>query len=188
VGKATHGRETVDLVNRLQPDVLIVDFTLPGLNGIDVTRLVAKQSPQTRVLILSMHSGAAYALEALKSGATGYAFKQSGADELVQAVREVATGRRYLSPTLSERAIEAYISQQDNPDTALDEFGSLTSREREILQLVVQGQTSAEVAEQLSISPRTVETHRANIMRKLGVRNQTDLVRYALQRGILPMN
>ncbi len=185
VGEATQGRATLDLVTRVQPVVLIVDFALPGLNGIDVARYVTKHVPRTRVLILSMHEGEPYVLESLKSGATGYALKQSGANDLIQAVHEVAAGRRYLSPTLSERAIDAYMNLQHDQDATLNIYGSLTRREREVLQWVVDGLTSAEIGQRLGISPRTVEKHRANMMQKLGVRNQADLVRYALQHGFV---
>lgn len=185
VGEATQGRATLDLVTRLQPVVLIVDFALPGLSGIDVTRYVTKHVPQTRVLILSMHEGEPYVLETLKSGATGYALKQSTANDLIQAVYEVAAGRRYLSPTLSERAINAYMNLQLDQDTTLNIYGVLTRREREVLQLVVDGLTSAEIGQRLGISPRTIEKHRANMMQKLGMRNQADLVRYALQHSFV---
>jgi DNA-binding NarL/FixJ family response regulator len=185
VGEADNGRRAIDLVERQRPDVLIIDFVLPGLNGLDVTRHVTRHFPQTRVLILSMRAEEAYVLEALRSGATGYALKQSGIDDLAQAVREVAAGRRYLSPTLSERAIEAYVSLSQTQDDSLDTYGPLTSREREVLQLVAEGHKNAEIAAQLGISPRTAETHRANIMRKLGLRNQAEMIRYALQQGII---
>ncbi|MCD4687598.1 MAG: response regulator transcription factor, partial [Anaerolineae bacterium] len=132
-----------------------------------------------------MHEGEPYVLESLKSGATGYALKQSGANDLIQAVHEVAAGRRYLSPTLSERAIDAYMNLQHDQDATLNIYGSLTRREREVLQWVVDGLTSAEIGQRLGISPRTVEKHRANMMQKLGVRNQADLVRYALQHGFV---
>ncbi len=186
VGEAADGWAALELVNRLHPSVLIVDFSLPGLNGMDVTRNVAKRFPQTRVLVLSAQADEAYVLESLKSGATGYALKQSGIDELIQAVREVAAGRRYLSPTLSERAIEVYMSRRQEQDNELGAQGPLTSREREVLQLVADGLTSAQIAEKLSISPRTAETHRANMMRKLGLRNQAELIRYAIQHHIVP--
>lgn len=184
VGEATQGRDALDLVEQLSPAILIVDFALPGLNGIDITRYVTKHVPDTQVLIISLHEGEAYVIEALKSGATGYALKQSAASDLIQAVYEVAAGRRYLSPTLSERAIDVYLNLQHNQDDSLDVYGQLTLREREVLQRVVDGLTSAEIGEWLGISPRTVEKHRANMMQKLGLRNQADLVRYALEHGL----
>jgi two-component system response regulator NreC len=185
VGEATEGWKAVELVKQLKPNVLIVDFALPKMNGIDVTRSTLECSPQTRVLILSIYSGEAYVLEALKCGATGYVLKHSDAGDLVQAVREVSAGRRYLSPALSERAIDAYVRLQRAQDPGLGAHDPLTNREHEIVRLVAEGYTSAEIAKQLSISPRTAETHRANIMRKLGLRNQVELVRYALQHGLV---
>jgi len=185
IGEAGDGLETVQLAERLKPDVLIVDLMMPGLNGLEVTRQVRQRSPQCRVVILSMHSNEAYVLEALRNGAAGYVLKDSSAADLVQAVREVAAGRRYLSPPLSERAIETYIQKAEA--TTLDPYETLTTREREVLHLAAEGRTNAEIAAQLSISPRTAETHRANLMRKLGLRTQTDLIRYALRRGVLPM-
>ena len=184
VGEASDGLEVADLVERLQPRVLIVDLMMPGLNGLEVTRQVSKRSPQTRVLILSMHSNEAYVLEALRNGAAAYVLKDSSATDLVHAVREVAAGRRYLSPPLSERALDTY--RQRAKEATLDIYETLTTREREVLHLAAEGHTNAEIAARLGISPRTAETHRANLMRKLGLQTQTDLVRYALRRGIIP--
>ena len=185
VGETGDGLEAAQLVERLQPDVLVLDLMMPGLNGLEVTRQVSQRSPRTRVVILSMHASEAHVLEALRSGAAAYVLKESTSAELVRAVREAVAGRRYLSSPLSERAIEAYMKKAES--AALDPYEMLTAREREVLHLVVQGHTSAEIADRLFISRRTVETHRANLMRKLGLRTHTDLIRYALQRGILPM-
>ena len=185
VGEAGDGLESVQLTERLKPDVLIIDLMMPSLNGLEATRQVSQRSPQTRVVILSMHANEAYVLEALRNGAAGYVLKDSSAADLVHAVREVVAGRRYLSSPLSERAIAAYI--QKASDVALDPYEMLTNREREVLHLAAEGYTNAEIADQLSISPRTAETHRANLMHKLGLRTHTDLIRYALRRGILPM-
>ena len=185
VGEASDGLEVVDLVERLRPTVLVVDLMMPGLNGLEVTRQVSKRSPQTRVLILSMHSNEAYVLEALRNGAAAYVLKDSSAADLVHAVREVAAGRRYLSAPLSDLAIETY--RQKAKEATLDIYETLTTREREVLHLAAEGRSGSDIASRLSISPRTVETHRANLMRKLGLHTQTDLVRYALRRGILPM-
>ncbi len=185
IGETGDGLETVRLIERLQPDVLMLDLMMPGLGGLEVTRQVSQRSPRTRVVILSMHADEAYVLEALKNGATGYVLKESSADDLVRAIREVAAGRRYLSPPLSERAIETYV--QRARDASLDGYESLTPREREVLHLAAEGHHNPEIATRLFISSRTVEVHRANLMRKLGFRTQTDLVRYALKRGILPL-
>ena len=185
VGEASDGLKTVQLVEHLRPDVLVLDLMMPGLNGIEVTRQVGKRSPQTRVLILSMHANEDYVLEALRNGATGYVLKDTGMAELVKAVREVAAGRRYLSPVLAERAIDAYVRQTQ--ESTLDRYETLTDREREVLHLAAEGLTNAKVAARLSISTRTAESHRNNMMRKLGLRTQTDLVLYALRRGIITM-
>jgi two-component system, NarL family, response regulator NreC len=184
VGEAADGREVAQLVERLQPEVLVLDLMMPGLSGLEVTRQVRQRSPQTRVVILSMYADEAYVLEALRNGAAGYVLKKSTADELVRAMREVTTGRRYLSPPLSEKDIETLMKEAD--ESKQDPYELLTSREREVLHLIAEGHTNAEVAAMLVISPRTVEFHRANLMRKLGMRTQADLIRYALQRRILP--
>ncbi len=185
VGEAGDGLEATQLVERLQPDVLVLDLMMPSLNGLEVTRQVSQRSPQTHVVILSMHPNEAYVLEALRAGAAAYVLKESTSAELVRAVREAVAGRRYLSPPLSERAIEAYMQKAES--AALDPYETLTAREREVLHLVAEGHTNAEIADRLFISRRTVETHRANMMRKLGLRTQTDLISYVLRRGILPM-
>lgn len=186
VAEAADGLKTVELIDRLKPDVLVADLIMPGLNGLEVTRQVRERSPQTRVVILSMHASEAYVLQALKNGAAGYVLKDSSAAELVHAIREAVAGRRYLSPPLSERAIEVYL--QKAVGSALDPYETLTEREREVLHLAAEGYGNAEIAERLSISPRTAETHRANLMRKLDLHNQTDLIRYALRRGILTLD
>ena len=158
---------------------------MPGLNGLEVTRQVSQRAPQTRIIILSMHANEAYVLEALRNGASAYVLKDSRADDLVYAVREVMEGRRYLSPPLSERAINSYIRQAN--ESTLDPYETLTNREREVLNLAAQGCNATEIAQKLSISGRTAETHRANLMRKLDLHTQTDLIRYALRRGIIAL-
>ena len=185
VGEASDGLEAIALVEQLRPDILVVDVMMPGVNGLEVTRQVSNRLPETRIVILSMHSDEAYVLEALRNGASGYVLKDSSASDLVQALREVSDGRRYLSPPLSERAIEAYVQRSES--ASIDPYDRLTTREREVLNLVAQGNSNSEVASRLTISTRTAETHRASVMRKLNLRTQTDLIRYALRRGILPL-
>jgi len=186
IGEAGDGLEAVQLAERLCPNVLVLDLMMPGLNGLEVARRVSQRTPQTRIVILSMYASEAYVLEAMKNGAAGYVLKDSTAADLVKAIREVAAGRRYLSSPLSERAIEVYI--ESAKATTLDLYDTLTTREREVFQMVMEGRTNAEIAARLMISPRTVETHRANLTRKLGLRTQTELIRYALRRGILSLD
>jgi len=183
VGEAGNGIEAARLVERLRPDVLVLDLMIPGLRGLEVTRQLAKRSPKTHVVILSMHADKSYVLEALKNGAAGYVLKDSSADELIKAVHEAVENRRYLSPPLSNSAIDAYV-QQANAATA-DPYDSLSNREREVLQLAAEGHSNTAIGKRLFISPRTVEIHRANMMAKLDLRNRTDLIRYALKRGVI---
>ena len=186
VGETGDGLEAVRLTEKLQPNVLIVDMMMPGLTGLEVVRRVTQSTPQTHAVILSMYTNEAYVLEALRNGAVGYILKDSVSDELAQAVREVAAGRRYLSALLSERALEHYIRKADPAVT--DAYELLTAREREVLKLSAESLNNPEIAERLCVSPRTVETHRGNLMKKLGLQNQTDLIRYALKRGLLPLD
>jgi DNA-binding NarL/FixJ family response regulator len=183
VGEASDGQETMQMVEELKPDVLVLDLMMPGLNGLEITRQVWRV---TRVLILSMHANEAYVIEALKKGASGYLLKDATAAELSQAIRMVAAGQRYLSAPFSDRAISAYLERAKTG--SLDPYDSLTSREREILQLVAEGLATSEISERLSISPRTVEAHRANLNRKLDIHSQADLIRFALKKGLLPMD
>jgi DNA-binding NarL/FixJ family response regulator len=186
VGETGNGLEAVQLTERLQPDVLVLDLMMPGLNGLEVTRQVSQRSPRTQIVILSMHATEAYVLEAMRNGAAGYVLKDSSAADLVRAVHAVTAGRRYLSPPLSEYAIEAYLQKAQGSD--LDPYDTLTNREREVLHLVAEGHSNKEIGDRLSISSRTAETHRANMMRKLGLRTTTDVIRYAIRRGIIPMD
>ena len=177
VGEAGDGLEALRLVERLRPDVLVLDLRLPGLGGVEVARRVARRCPRTAVVVLSMHCDPSYVAEALRAGARAYVPKDAGVEELVRAVRAAAAGEEYLSPALPREAI-AELRRQDAPDP----YAALTPREREVLQLTAEGCSCNEVARRLFISPRTVETHRANVMRKLGVRNQKELIRYAVRR------
>jgi len=184
VGEAGDGLETVQLVERLKPDILVLDLMMSGINGLEVTRQLNKKGVKTGIVILSMHNNEAYVLEALRSGAKAYILKDSPPDELTRAIREVSSGRRYLSSPLTERAIAAYTQKAEVK--LIDPYEQLTTREREILQLAAQGCTNSEIASRLYISPRTVETHRTNLMRKLGLHNHTQLIQFAIQHGIIP--
>ncbi len=182
VGEAGDGPEATQIVERLQPDVLVVDMMMGGMNGIEVTRYVKKVSPKTCVVVLSMHSDEGYVLEALRSGAKAYVLKDSIADDLIHAMREAVLGRRYLSHPLSEQAIEGYLQKQKG--TVLKPHERLTVREREVLHMLLQGLNNEEIAARMSVSRRTVEAHRAHVMHKLGVHNQVQLLRYAVQASI----
>jgi DNA-binding NarL/FixJ family response regulator len=186
VGEAADGLSAVQLVERLRPDIAILDLMMPDLNGLEVARHISQYAADTRTMILSMHANEAYVLEALRNGVSAYILKDSRANDLVHAVREVLAGRRYLSPPLSERAIESYMEKAQTAE--LDPYETLTTREREILHLAAQGYSATEMATRLFLSPRTVETHRANLMRKLDLHTQTDMIRYALRRGIIPLD
>jgi two-component system, NarL family, response regulator NreC len=186
VGEADNGFDAIKLVERLLPDVLIIDVMMPGITGLEVARQIREQGSATRVIMLSMYANEAYVIEALRYGASAYVLKHSDASELIQAVQEVRLGRRYLGSPLSQRAIEEYLAQAR--ETPSDPYDTLTQREREVLQLAAQGYANAEIAEYLMIGARTVETHRANMMQKLELQTQTELVKYAVRRGIISLD
>jgi two-component system response regulator NreC len=185
VAEAADGLSAVELIEQLQPQVAIVDVMLPGLNGLEVVRRAMRHAPETKVIVLSMHADEPYVLEALRGGAMAYVLKATSTTSLIEAIREVMTGRRYLSPPLTQHAIDAYLQRANAANQPLDRYESLTPREREVLQLVAQGTTNAEIAERLVISIRTVETHRANLMRKLELQTAADIKHFARERGLL---
>jgi DNA-binding NarL/FixJ family response regulator len=184
VGEAVDGPETVRLVQRLTPTVLVLDLAMGGLDGLDVLLEAQRLSPETRVVVLSMHSDEAYAREALNRGALAYVLKSAGSAEILRAVRRAIKRERHVSPPLSQRAIDAYPVGAGG--TPVDAYELLTIREREVLHLAAEGHSNAEIGARLFISPRTVEIHRAKAMHKLGLRNYGGLVRYALRRGWIP--
>jgi DNA-binding NarL/FixJ family response regulator len=186
VGQAADGLAALELVERLRPDVLVADLMLPGLGGLELTRQVVRRSPGTRVVVLSVHGAEPLVLGALHQGASAYVLKEAGIGELLRAIREAAHGRRYLSPPLSDRAVSAYLRRKDGGEP-LDPYETLTPRERQVLYLAAEGLSNAAVAKRLGISARTAETHRGRVLHKLALRNQTDLVRWAIDRGILPL-
>lgn len=186
VGEAEDGAAVLKQLEALRPDVLVLDLMMPALGGFQVLRAIAERQLPTHVVVLSMYSSEAYVTEALRLGATGYVVKSSDADDLSRAVRQAAAGHRFLSAPLSDSIIETYA--QRVRAASEDPYDKLTPREREVLMLAAHGHTAAEIASRLNISPRTGESHRANLMRKLGLRHQTDLIRYALRRGILDPN
>jgi two-component system, NarL family, response regulator NreC len=182
VGEAEDGLQAVALVEKIKPDVLLLDLMIPRLHGLEVIRQVQKLA-KTKIVVVSMHSDEPYVMEAFRNGAVGYVLKDSTPRELLEAIRCVATGGRYLSPTLSDMAINTYLKRLDG--IVSDIYSALSPRERTVLQLAAEGNDTVTIAKQLFISPRTVETHRANLMKKLSLRSQTDLVRFAIRKKII---
>ena len=180
VAEAGDGTEAVALVEAHRPDVLVVDLALPGLDGVEVTRRARAASPETAVVVLSMHDHEAYVAQAVQAGATAYVRKEAGLDDLVGALRAARAGRPFFSAGLDGAASPG----GDDPD---DRYETLTPREREVLHLVAEGLTAPQAAERLGVSPRTVETHRANGLAKLGLHSQAELIRYVLARGLVPL-
>ena len=186
VGEATGGRDVVRLVARRKPDVVIVRTAMLGLSGLDITRQVQEQSPESRVIVISRNTADWYVLAALRNGAAGYLSTLAQTTDLMRAVRRVVVGAYYLSAPFARAGVETWVRRARAVE-ARDPFETLTTREREVLRLVAEGYSSARIADRLSISPRTAESHRASAMRKLHLSNYVELVRYALVRGILPM-
>ncbi|HEY0865589.1 MAG TPA: response regulator transcription factor [Lacunisphaera sp.] len=182
LAEVADGLSAVQAVEKHKPALLFLDLSMPRLHGLEALRQVRTASPQTKVLVLSMHNDEPYVIEALRAGAMAYILKGSESTEIARAVAEVVAGRRYLSAPLSERAIAALTSR--TPDQS-DPLNALTPREREVLSLAAEGLSTTEMAEKLFISPRTAETHRTNLMQKLGLQSQTDLVRFAIRRGLI---
>jgi DNA-binding NarL/FixJ family response regulator len=184
VAEAGNGRDAVREALALTPDVAVLDIGMPLLNGIEATRQIVRRAPSVRVLVLSMHSDQAYVTQAVQAGARGYLLKDSAGAELIEAMVAVAAGKSFFSPAVAEVVFDDYVrSLTDRGIT--DRFDSLSEREREVLQLVAEGRSSREIADVLSISPATVETHRTHVLQKLGLRNTAEVVRYASRRGII---
>lgn len=180
VGCLNDGREALQKINELTPNVIIMDVTMPELNGIDATRLIKERAPATQILILSMHSNQEYVLRALQAGARGYLLKKNASDEVLAAIRAVHAGRRFLSWQISENMIDDYLQAGADGDP----LSGLSLRERQVLQFMVEGKSSAGIAELLSLSPKTVETYRSRIMQKLDIDDMPKLVKFAIQHGL----
>lgn len=184
VAEAADGLAAAELTEKVKPDVLVLDLLLPSLSGLDVMRRVSRRSPRTKVVILSMHTSEAHLVEALRNGAAGYVAKNASAAELAAAIREAVAGQRYVSAPFKQATVDSCVARAGGSES--DPYESLTGREREVLHLAAEGNSSAQIAERLRISPRTAETHRANALKKLNLRGQTHLVLYAVEKGILP--
>lgn len=183
-GEAADGREVLRLAREDGIDLVVMDLSMPGLNGLDATARIAKDHPEIRVVVLSMHTSENYVLDALRAGARGYVIKDSAPEELERALRAVAAGQRYLSPAISHFLLDDYLRLARGGD-AQQAAARLTARQREILQLIAEGRSTREIAGRLSISIKTVETHRAQIMQRLDVRDVASLTRYAIRLGLI---
>lgn len=185
VGEAADGEEAVRQTGELRPDVVVIDLSMPKLSGIEATKILKRKYPEANVLVLTMHENEEYVFQILKSGASGYVLKSAGKDELTSAIRAAARGEKYFSPRISQLMAEGYLKRVDrkSPEAESTEV-PLTRREREILALVVKGRTNQQIADQLFISPRTVDTHRTNIMQKLDIHDLANLVRYAIENKL----
>jgi DNA-binding NarL/FixJ family response regulator len=180
IGEAGDGQAAVQRARELQPDVVVMDIGMPGLDGLAATRQILDSNPKTRILFLTQHENKEYVLPALKLGAAGYVLKRAEGDELLTAIRTVYAGGTFLDPAIAG----ALVSEVNRDEKTADPFDSLSEREREVLVLLAQGKTYQQIAEILFISPKTVDFHRINIMRKLGLSNRAELTRFAIQRGL----
>jgi DNA-binding NarL/FixJ family response regulator len=185
VGEAENGRATVHLAKKLAPDIIIMDVAMPDLNGMEATRQIIADSPGVKVIAVSMHSDRRFVAEMLKAGASAYLSKDYAFDELENAIRTVVANKVYLSPDISGVVVDSYVRHTPKPESSA--FSLLSDREREVLQLLAEGKTAKEIADQLHVSIKTVETHRTNIMTKLNIHRVAELTKYAIREGLTPL-
>jgi len=184
VGEASDGREAVSLAEEHKPDIAVLDITMPNLNGIEAARQITAKGPATSIIMLSMHADESFVLRALKAGARGYVLKEAPEADLVQAVRLVSGGKSFFSPAVSRLLVEDYVRRLQDKDIE-DSYELLTSREREILQLIAEGKSNKDIANMLNLSLYTVETHRSNILEKLNLHSVPELILYAVRKGVI---
>jgi DNA-binding NarL/FixJ family response regulator len=184
VAEAGNGREAVRQVLDVEPDVAVLDIGMPLLNGIDATAQIVRKMPSVRVLVLSMHDDHAYITRAVRAGAKGYLLKDAAGADLINAIDAVASGKSFFSPPVAKVVLDEYLKRMADQGT-MDRYDSLSEREREVFQLVAEGRSTKEIAELLTISAATVETHRAHILEKLDIRNTAELVLFAVRRGVI---
>lgn len=184
VGEAADGRETVEICDKLRPDVLVLDIAMPKLNGIEAARQISAKWPQTAIVILSMHADEGYVLRALKAGARAYLLKDSAEADLINAIRAVNEGKAFFSPAISKMLVDDYVHRMEQRGVE-DSYELLTTREREVLQLLAEGKSNKEVATILNLSLYTVETHRGNILQKLNLHSVPELILYAVRKGVI---
>jgi len=186
IGEADNGRKTVQLARDLEPEIIIMDISMPDLNGIEATRQIVADSPDVKIIALSMHSDKRYVKGVLSAGASGYLLKDSAFEELVEAIRTVDTGRFYLSAGIVGVVVKDYVGSQANKDALTSDI--LSAREREVLQLLAEGKSTKEIASDLHVSVKTIETHRQNIMQKLNIHTIAGLTRYAIREGLTSLD
>ncbi|MDO8613708.1 MAG: response regulator transcription factor [Dehalococcoidia bacterium] len=184
VGEASDGREALERTRQLLPSVVLMDIAMPGMNGLEATAAIRQELPDVQVLILTMHEDYEYFFEVLRAGASGYALKGASSNDLVSAIRAVHQGGVYLHPAVAKNLVSDYVKRME-PGEDRARYDGLSDRERQVLKLVAEGKTSQQIAEELFLSVNTVQTHRAHIMEKLGLHNRTDLIRYALRKGLV---
>jgi two-component system response regulator NreC len=182
IAQAANGHSTVELTRELSPDMVIMDIGMPDLNGIDATRQITRDFPNVKVIGLSMHSGKKFVIEMFKAGASGYLLKDCAVEELTTAIKTVAAGKTYLSPSITDVVIDNYVRQSKKKENSA--FSLLSQREREVLQLMAEGKTTKQIGLQLHISPKTVEGHRLRLMAKLNIGSVAKLTKYAIQEGL----
>jgi DNA-binding NarL/FixJ family response regulator len=185
IAMADNGRKTVQLAGELKPDVAVIDIAMPEMNGIEATRRISRDVPEVKVLVLSMHSARRFVTEALSAGAKGYMLKDCAAEELVRAIHTVAGNETYLSPKVAGLIVKDYLKHA--PDSVQSAEHCLTNREREILQLIAEGESTKEIAFELRVSIKTVESHRQQIMKKLNLHSVAELTRHAIREGLTPL-
>ena len=188
VAEAENGRETIEKVLAFQPDIVLMDIEMPGMNGIEATRKIKEESPETAVLALTMYEDDQYFFEMLKAGAAGYIPKRAAPDALVNAIRTVKKGEVFLYPSMAAYLVEDYLQRDEAPEEDEADVIDLTTREREVLVLIAEGLSNGEISEKLVISIKTVDRHRENIMRKLNIHNRIDLVKFALKKGMIDLD
>ncbi|OPY78824.1 MAG: Transcriptional regulatory protein DegU [Syntrophus sp. PtaU1.Bin005] len=187
IAEAENGRETIKLAKELKPSVVIMDISMPDLNGIDATREIVNSIPGVKVIALSMHSDRRFVSGMLSSGASGYLLKDCAFEELAKAIKTVVSDHTYLSPMISDIVVKSYITKSNSQDATQDSAPSLTAREREMLQLMAEGMTAKEIASHLFVSVKTVETHRRNIAQKLNISRSAELIKYAIREGLVTL-
>ncbi|MBM9514029.1 response regulator [Desulfogranum marinum] len=187
VGEAENGREAINMVEQLMPDVVLMDITMPELNGMDATRQLKKRFPDLKILILSVHTSEEYIFETLRAGASGYLVKRSATSDLIKAIHVAHEGDSYLSPDISNKVITYYVKQKEGGSDEPKGLEKLSDREREVLQLIAEGRVNREIAKQLFISPKTVEAHRSNIQKKLKLSGTAELTKYAIIKGLVEL-